>query len=194
MDERYDREQVEGFSFVRETYDWVESAVMAFVAMILVLTFVARMVSVEGASMENTLHENDRLISSNLFYKPKYGDIVVVVFLEHAERPLIKRVIATGGQVVDIDFETGVVMVDGEVLDEPYIAEPTNLQYDIIFPVLVPQGHVFVMGDNRNHSWDSRDSEIGMVDERNLLGRVVYRVMPFDKMGLPSSVYQGKNR
>jgi signal peptidase I len=185
MDELYDCEKVEGFSLVREAYDWVESAVMAFTVMILILTFVGRMVSVEGISMENTLHENDRLISSNLLYDPDYGDIVVIIFPEDTDRPLVKRVIATEGQVVDIDFEAGIVSVDGKTLDEPYIAESTHLQYDLLFPLLVPEGHVFVMGDNRNHSWDSRDSEIGMIDERNLLGRVVYRVMPFDKMGLP---------
>ncbi|MBR6548641.1 MAG: signal peptidase I, partial [Clostridia bacterium] len=103
-----------------------------------------------------------------------------------AAAPIIKRVIATEGQIVDIDFETGVVYVDGVALDESYVKTPTNVKFDINFPVSVPEDCVFVLGDNRNNSTDSRSSLIGdhgMIDKRYILGKVVLRVLPFDKFG-----------
>lgn len=166
-----------------EIYDWVESAVFAVMCMVLILMFIGRIVWVDGSSMEPTLHNGDRLISSRLFYTPDYGDIVVITQPNPKNEPLIKRVIATEGQVVDIDFKTGIVSVDGNQLLEPYTKEPTYSKYDVDFPIEVPQGHVFVMGDNRNDSWDSRDSAVGMVDERYILGRVVLRLMPFEDFG-----------
>ena len=100
--------------------------------------------------------------------------------------PIIKRVIATEFQIVDIDFETGTVYVDNMPLDEPYISTPTLDKYDVEFPLTVPEGCIFVLGDNRDVSLDSRSSRIGdggMIDTRYVLGRAVYRVFPFDKMG-----------
>ena len=99
--------------------------------------------------------------------------------------PIIKRVIATGGQTVDINFDRGVVFVDGEQLDESYVNTPTNVSYDVQFPVTVPEGSVFCLGDNRNHSYDSRASEIGMIDERYVLGKVLWRIFPFHSIGNP---------
>ena len=127
-----------------------------------------------------------------MFYTPKNGDIVVISrnidnsVDEESSAPIIKRIIATEGQTVDIDFEQGIVFVDGVALDEPYTRTPTNLKYDIEFPVLVDDGCVFVLGDNRNDSRDSRSSLIGnngMIDTRYILGKAVFRILPFDKIG-----------
>jgi signal peptidase I len=175
----------EKFDITREVYDWVESALLAVACMLLIFTFAARMVGVHGRSMEDTLHHADRVISSRLAYTPSNGDIVVVTMPGFRYDPLIKRVIAVGGQEIDIDFRLGLVYIDGMAQDEPYIKEPTHNWFDMDFPQTVPEGHVFVMGDNRNNSWDSRSTQIGMIDERYILGRVLYRVMPYDNMGVP---------
>ena len=108
----------------------------------------------------------------------------MVIVQPYSETPaIIKRVIAVAGQTVDIDFSRGIVMVDGQVLEEPYISEPTYMKRDVQFPVTVPEGCVFVMGDNRNRSLDSRDSSIGMIDQQSILGKAVFRLFPFQKMG-----------
>jgi len=140
-----------------------------------------RMVIVSGPSMLPTLQDGDRLILlNNIFYgKPKYGDIVVASKDSFKDgEPIIKRVIATEGQTVDIDFESGVVFVDGIALDEPYINTPTTLKEGTAFPLTVAEGCVFVMGDNRNDSLDSRSTEIGQIDCREILGRVLFLLIP----------------
>jgi len=185
MNEEYIPRESLGRAFVREIYDWVEAAVIAVVCVVLVFTFAARLAGVNGRSMNPTLKDRDRLIITRLFYSPHQGDIVVITKPNSQNEPLIKRIIAVGGQTVDIDFELGVVFVDDTVLSEGYIAEPTHRSYEVEFPQTVPEGCVFVMGDNRNMSWDSRAAEVGMVDERYILGKVVYRVLPYNKMGVP---------
>ena len=167
----------------REVYDWAQCIVSALVVCILIFTFAVRLIGVQGISMQNTLHNGDRLLISNLFYTPKQGDIVVLQTDSFSEEAIIKRIIATEGQVVDIDFEAGVVYVDGEALSEPYTAEPTHTQLDFSGPVEVPEGCVFVMGDNRNRSNDSRDARIGMIDTREILGRVLVRILPLSQIG-----------
>jgi signal peptidase I len=165
-----------------ELYEWVESAVLAVVAVVLLFTFVARTSTVSGSSMVQTLHENDMLVVSRLFYSPQPGDIVVVTKPNYENEPLVKRVIATGGQSINIDFTEGVVYVDGEALDEPYVNTPTNKKYDTVFPLIVPEGELFVMGDNRNGSIDSRSTLIGFIDERYVLGRAYWRILPLSSM------------
>ena len=169
---------------VKSAYEWVESIAFAVITVVLIFTFLFRVVGVDGESMEPTLTNGSFVIISDLFYQPKQGDVVVITPTVSLDIPIIKRVIATEGQTVDIDFITGDVTVDGEVLDEPYIAQRTHLKYDICFPQTVPKGHIFVMGDNRNHSLDSRDSSIGMVDNRYLLGKALMRVLPVSEIGL----------
>lgn len=170
-------------SVVGEIYEWVEAVSYAMVIVIFVLTFLFRMVSVSGHSMNDTLHDEDRIIISHFMYEPKYKDIVVLN-VDHPmvmQNPLIKRVIAIEGQKVDINRETGDIIVDGEVLDEPYILEKTAEFGEVEFPVIVGPGQVFVMGDNRNNSLDSRI--FGPIDEKNIIGSVVLRIFPFDKIG-----------
>lgn len=169
---------------VKSAYEWVESIAFAVITVVLIFTFLFRVVGVDGESMEPTLTNGSFVIISDLFYQPKQGDVVVITPTVSLDIPIIKRVVATEGQTVDIDFITGDVIVDGEVLDEPYIAQRTHLKYDIDFPQTVPKGHIFVMGDNRNHSLDSRDSSIGMVDNRYLLGKALMRVLPVSEIGL----------
>ena len=166
-----------------EVYEWVESAVMAVVVVVLLFTFVARTSVVNGKSMLETLHHGDMLVISKLMYSPQYGDIVVVTKPNSENEPLVKRVIATGGDSVDIDFKKGIVYVNGVELDEPYTNTPTNLEFDTKFPILVPEGEVFVMGDNRNGSLDSRSSGIGTVDERYILGKAYLRLLPMGDFG-----------
>lgn len=164
-------------------FDWLQCVVAALVACVLIFVFVGRTVGVVGPSMEQTLIEGDRLIISRLFYTPKYGDIVVLRKDAFKDDPIIKRVIATEGQTVDIDFDAGIVKVDGVALDEPYTNTLTNVREDFKEPVTVPEGCVFVMGDNRNHSTDSRTEVIGCVDTRYILGKALFRLMPLNKFG-----------
>lgn len=175
-------------------FDWLEVLVHAIIAVVICFSFLFRIATIDGPSMENTLQNGERVVISNLFYEPKAGDIVVIsrnkensVFtMNSSNTPIIKRIIATEGQTVDIDFEEGIVYVDGIALDEPYTKTPTNRKWDIEFPVTVDEGCIFVLGDNRNDSMDSRDSRIGeygMIDTRYVLGHAVYRVFPFGKIG-----------
>lgn len=161
-------------------YDFVSIIMAAFIIITIIFTFVFRLVGVKGQSMESTLFENDWLITMEQ-KEYVYGDIVVITEPNYFNEPLIKRVIATGGQIVDIDYASSTVYVDGVALNEPYIKESFILQNsdDITFPYTVPQGHLFCMGDNRNHSTDSRSTLIGAVDERYILGRAMLRVLPF---------------
>lgn len=166
-----------------EAFDWLQCIVTALVACVLIFVFAFRIVGVEGGSMEDTLIEGDRLIITKLFFEPEYGDIVVLRKDTFSTKPIVKRIIATEGQVVEIDFDLGIVYVDGNALDEPYTKTPTNSRQDFIRRVEVPEGCVFVMGDNRNRSTDSRTDTIGCVDTRYILGEVVLRLLPFNKFG-----------
>lgn len=157
-------------------YGWAESIVFAVVLVVLLFTFVGRTSVVSGSSMNETLHNGDLLFVSRLGNEAKAGNIVVITKPYSGGEPLIKRVIATEGQTVDINFDEGIVFVNGEALDEPYVNTPTNRYFDMEFPVTVPEGCVFCMGDNRNNSYDSRAEEIGMIDTRYILGRVVCRL------------------
>lgn len=167
-------------------FEYLETLIFAAVVVVLLCTFVFRMVRVDGESMVPTLQNRDFLISSHAFYTPDKGDIVVITQPNEIAIPLIKRVIATGGDTVDIDFEEGRVEVNGETLRESYINEPTRYQppESMDYPLTVPEGMIFAMGDNRNHSSDSRDARVGLIDERYIMGKTFFRIFPFNKIGV----------
>lgn len=164
----------------REVYETVASLVSALLAVVLVFTFLVRLMGVSGPSMIPTLQNGDRLlvVNSLLCGEYEYGDIVIAQKDSFSDEPIVKRVIATGGQTVDIDFVLGLVYVDGTCLEEPYINDLTYLEEGTQFPLTVPEGSLFLLGDNRNHSNDSRDSRLGTVDERNIIGKAVLLVFP----------------
>ena len=165
-------------------FDWAEALTIALAIIVILFAFFVRTIGVDGTSMVPTLQDRDQLIISHINYdEPKQGDVVVIMKESFMKDPIVKRIIATEGQWVDINFSTHEVMIDGEVIYEPYINEPTALSGTMEFPVQVPEGHVFVMGDNRNKSSDSRDVRLGMVDERCILGRVLFRIFPINKIG-----------
>ena len=180
----------------KSAYEWVQALVCSVLAIVLLFTFGIRLIGVDGHSMVPTLQDGDRLLVLNslLSNDYEYGDIVVLRKESFLTEPIVKRVIATEGQEVDIDFTTGTVYVDGEALDEPYINELTFLEEGTEFPLVVPEGSIFVMGDNRNHSNDSRDSRLGTVDTRYVIGKAIFLIFPgaseetgdreFGRMGL----------
>ncbi len=172
---------------------WQQSVVLYFhdLAYLLGIIMVAflllfRVVVVDGTSMNQTLLHGDYvLLLTNLFYQePENGDIVVISKNTYDDgAPIVKRVIATEGQTVDIDFENGIVYVDGVALDESYVNTPTNTTGGTFFPLTVGEDCLFVMGDNRNRSKDSRYPEIGIIDEREVLGKAIFLVLPGDNRG-----------
>ena len=162
-------------------FDIFDSLLGAIVVVFLLFLLFFRAVGVSGTSMVPTLSDNDWLAITSITDKVEYGDIVVITQPWERDVPIIKRVIATEGQTVDIDFTNGIVYVDGKQLDEPYISEPTYTFYDVKFPLTVGEGQIFVMGDNRNGSLDSRSSKVGLIDENYVLGKAVYRIYPNSK-------------
>lgn len=172
-------------------YDLIGSVVTALVLIFIVFTFVGRPASVVGTSMVPTLQDGDWL-----FVVPKqeynYGDIVIITQPNAFNEPLVKRIIATEGQTVDINFVSGQVFIDSQEIDEPYINELTKRAGDVTFPLVVPKGKVFVMGDNRMHSTDSRSTDVGFIDTRYILGRAAVRVLPFGDMNIYDNFQQGE--
>ena len=174
-EEKLGREEKSG----REMYDWLQSLLSALIFCVILFSFFVRIIDVRGTSMNPTLSNGDKMLVSGVLYKPKAGDVVVFKKDEYdPEKALVKRVIATEGQEINIDFDSGTVYVDGKAIEESYISELTHNKLDFIGPKTVPEGCVFVMGDNRNASTDSRKSEIGMLDTRLILGKAYMVVYP----------------
>ena len=182
-------EETKQNSWKTDLYFWLQALVAVLTALILIFTFVGRIIVVDGSSMEPTLYHGDLLLLQSVGYTPKQGDVVVLTKkFEDADGPIVKRVIATGGQHVVIDYDAGTVTVDGQVLDEPYIKEAmVRPPEESITDILVPEGSIFVMGDNRNHSSDGRNVTLGAVDERYVLGRALWVIFPFRDFGAISN-------
>ena len=165
----------------RWLYEWVRALVTVVLCAVVVFAFAARLVLVSGPSMRETLQDQDCLVVLNPLLCGSFdaGDIVIIQRETFRDgEPIVKRIIATEGQTVDIDFDAGVVYVDGAALEEDYIRQPTYLEEGLEFPCTVPEGCVFVMGDNRNDSDDSRDPDLGPVDTREILGQAVFLLYP----------------
>lgn len=170
-------------SGVAGVYDILRSVFISASILILIITFVFTMVIVDGRSMQHTLESGDKIIVTKMGYQPKDGDFIVVVKSEDGySKPIVKRVIATEGQTLKIDFENQQVIVDGKVLDEPYISSET-IEGTAEIPEVIPEGYVFVMGDNRYISMDSRYKDIGLVNVDDIVGKAVFVLFPFDRFG-----------
>jgi len=165
-------------------YDIAGTIFLAIILLFITMTFFARQVTVDGPSMKETLHDKDRLLVSCFDYVPKNGDIVIVTHGENLDEPIVKRVIATAGQHLEINYANGEVSVDGKVLDEKYIVGTTiPVPNATVIPEVIPDGYVFVMGDNREHSLDSRSATVGLVPVENIIGKAFIRIYPFDSFG-----------
>lgn len=175
-----------------DLFEWLQLLMGCVLVAVVLFNCFARLTRVDGNSMDNTLKDGEMMLIWSLGYQPQQGDIVVLNKTDQVtdqllhSKAIVKRVIATGGQTVDIDYSTGTVYVDGEPLDEPYIKEemylPANpMMYNTHWEV--PEGSVFVMGDNRNASTDSRHDMVGPIDEDYILGKVVFALWPMEKFG-----------
>lgn len=170
-------------SGVAGVYDILRSVFISASILILIITFVFTMVIVDGRSMQHTLESGDKIIVTKMGYQPKDGDVIVVGKSEDGySKPIVKRVIAIEGQTLKIDFENQQVIVDGKVLDEPYISSET-IEGTAEIPEVIPEGYVFVMGDNRYISMDSRYKDIGLVNVDDIVGKAVFVLFPFDRFG-----------
>lgn len=179
--------------WIKELRDWVVAIVVAVVIAFVIREFVFTLVKVDGASMEPSLHHSDRLYVNRFFYQPQKGDVIIFEPATDPNRPYVKRIIATEGDTLYIDFNTGAVYLNDKLLKEDYINGPTRLkgsyinsleirgEYSKENPIVIQPGYVFVMGDNRNNSKDSR--ELGPVPVDEIMGGAVFRFWPLDSIG-----------
>ncbi len=187
------------YSAASELFDYLEIFVFSVCAVMLLFTFALRLCRVDGDSMQKTLFEDEVLIVSDIGYTPETDDIIVFhqigVTDSSFNKPIVKRVIATSGHYVKIDYNAGIVWVsEDNVFDKSDIVDESGYIFldsgrwnmSGIYESYVPEGYIFVLGDNRNNSADSRYSAIGLVDVRRVIGKVLIRVLPFTKAG---SVY-----
>lgn len=175
-----------GNEMVKICFDWMESVFASLICVVILFTLFFRIVNVSGPSMLPTLRSNDRVLIRSLGYRPRRNDIVVITHTAMLNEPIIKRVIALENDTVDIDFQTGIITVNGRILEESSDRKKglTEQNSDFQFPLTVPKGHVFVLGDNRSISNDSRFRDVGMIDEHNILGRAECILLPFDRAGV----------
>lgn len=168
-------------SIALDLFYWLQALMFALIAIVLLFTFIGRVIGVIGVSMEPTLHPGEFVLLQTIAYEPEQNDVVVILHRAFSEEPIIKRVIALEGQSVDIDYDRNEVYVDGALIDEPYINYDDDDPLDTgtgVHHYEVPEGHVFVMGDNRDHSADSRSTAISYIDKREILGRAHAVILP----------------
>lgn len=179
---KFEAENSEGLT--AGIYDWIRCVIFAIAIVVICLTFVFRLVEVDGSSMDDTLQNRDKVIVTNLFYTPHDSDIVVISHGEKYNKPIIKRVIATEGQTIKLDYKNDRIIVDGVVIPESYIKGTTfsNNIGDNEIPEVIPKGKIFVMGDNRQVSLDSRSKQIGLIDVNNVIGKAQVVAFPFDRI------------
>lgn len=171
-------------SLMSGLFDWASAFLFALIVVVMLMTFCFRLVDVDGSSMLETLQDGNKVIVTGLNYEPKAGDIVVISHGAELDKALVKRVIAVGGQTVDINSITGEVLVDGTALEESaYTNGKTVADGDSEFPMYVEEGTVFVLGDNRPISKDSRYTDVGLIDVNNIIGKVGFRIYPLDEFG-----------
>ena len=180
-------------SFLSELFDYFELFIISACCVLILFSFFTRICRVSGDSMLNTLYNNEMLIVSDVLYTPERGDIIVFHQTGDLNEPVVKRVIATEGEWIDIEAGSNGLVVtiydsnkeNPQVLQEDYANYFKGVGYYNYteYPVKVPEGCIFVMGDNRGNSLDSRSDSIGFVDVRRVLGKVVCRVLPLDKFG-----------
>ena len=193
--------QTKSASLLEGIFSLAETMIISLFLVSLVFVFLLRTTTITGNSMLDTLSEGDRVVMTAWYSTPKQGDIVVIdaqhavtmddsgelTVSEGMDRYIVKRIIATAGQKIDFNFSKGIVYVDGKVLDEPYISGLTHLDEGAFtghYPLTIPEGYVFVMGDNRRDSQDSRSYRIGLVPVDDIKGKILMRVYPFRKFGL----------
>lgn len=170
------------YGFTYNLADFMLSMVKVTGILVVVLMLFLRYAVVDGDSMVPTFHENDRVFAANIFYEPQRLDVVAVYEIHTLRKPLIKRVIGIAGDKIVVDAAAGKVYVNDVALEDSYTLEPTNTAGSIKYPVFVPEGYIFVMGDNRNISRDSRYSEIGMIKLDAVIGKVIFRFYPIHTM------------
>lgn len=176
-----EKEKKEKLGWKKSTVLYVHDLLYMLVIVLILFLMLFRIIVVSGDSMKMTLLDGDYLLllSNTFYHEPEQGDIVVISKESfRGGEAIVKRVIATEGQTVDIDFEQGIVYVDGAALEENYINTPTTENRGTVFPLTVEEGCIFVMGDNRGVSMDSRDPSIGQIDKREILGRAIYLFCP----------------
>lgn len=171
------------FYVMKKLFEMLENICFSVLFITVVMTFFFRVIVVEGNSMNRTLSNGDRVIITNFCYTPQRGDIVVTDKNNYFKTPLIKRVIAIEGDTIKIDYSTGDVYINGEILSEDYIKEKIAISDKETLEITIPDGYVFLMGDNRNQSSDSRESVIGVINEKNIMGKAIFRIMPLEKIG-----------
>ncbi len=172
--------------FSKWCFDILETVIQSFVIVLIVFTPFFRVMTVDGESMMNTLLHQDKIFVWRWNYTPTKGDVVTITHGQKFDKPIVKRVIATGGDTLSIDFNDGSVTVNGEVLNETYIKEPMWREEDGDIPAVVPMGYCFVMGDNRNNSTDSRSKIIGLIPDEDVIGKVSFIVFPFNRISAVS--------
>ena len=183
MEENRNQKSTDG-GVATEIFFWAQALAFTLVVLVIINLFFFRMTGVVGGSMNPTLEEKDRVLVRVIGYDdPQRGDIVVVNAPMYEQGPLVKRIIGVGGDVIDIDKDTGAVYINGEEQYEPYISELIRKRGDMDYPVTVPEGFVFFMGDNRNGSTDSRNSVICMQPVSNIIGKVFFRIWPIKDIG-----------